>query len=118
MEKDINGLNDLLRDFSQKKQKLEFRIHYLTEDCENYHKALTEVELEQIYLQKQIVSLFIKFITDCFSDHFLKAYIPNKYISRHNQAQLLKNVFKCINENYGSESCLLIIKIRDTQFLA
>ncbi|CAF1259296.1 unnamed protein product [Rotaria sordida] len=53
-EKDINGLNDLLSYFSKQKQDIQFKIHSFTQDCENYRKILTDVELEQIYLQKQI----------------------------------------------------------------
>ncbi|CAF3335461.1 unnamed protein product [Rotaria sp. Silwood1] len=54
LEKDANGLNELVTYFSKKKQDIQYRIHTLTQDCEIYRKILTDVELEQIYLQKQI----------------------------------------------------------------
>lgn len=56
-EKDTYGLNELLSYFSKQQQTIHPRIHSLTLECEKYRKILTEMELEQIYVQKQIVSL-------------------------------------------------------------
>ncbi|CAF3357287.1 unnamed protein product [Rotaria socialis] len=53
-EKDTYGLNELLSYFSKQKQKIQHSIHRHRQDREDYRKVLTEIELEQIYLQKQM----------------------------------------------------------------
>ncbi|CAF3898576.1 unnamed protein product, partial [Rotaria magnacalcarata] len=53
-EKDTFGLNELLSYFSKQKQKIQHSIHRLRQDRDDYRQVLTEIELEQIYLQKQI----------------------------------------------------------------
>jgi hypothetical protein len=56
LEKDMNGLRELLSHFSKEKQNIQYQIQLFTRNCENYRQILTEIELEQIYLQKKIVN--------------------------------------------------------------
>jgi len=51
----MNGLRELSTHFSKEKQDIQFRIHSFTQKSEDYRQILTDIELEQIYLQKQIV---------------------------------------------------------------
>ncbi len=52
----MNGLRELLSHFSKEKQNIQYQIQLFTRNCENYRQILTEIELEQIYLQKKIVN--------------------------------------------------------------
>jgi hypothetical protein len=56
LEKDMNGLRELLSHFLKEKQNIQYQIQLFTRNCENYRQILTEIELEQIYLQKKIVN--------------------------------------------------------------
>ena len=55
----MKSLNELLLHFSQQKQNTQSRIYSLEHDCGKYCEILKEVEIEQMHLQRQIVSLFI-----------------------------------------------------------
>lgn len=58
-EKDINGLRELLRNFSKNKQNIQYEIDTITRNTQDFKQTLTEIELEQIHIQKQIVNCFV-----------------------------------------------------------
>lgn len=58
-EQDLKGNNGLQRiheDLLKQKKNLESSLSDFTHQCQIYHEAITEIELEQIRLQQYIVS--------------------------------------------------------------
>ncbi|CAF1468971.1 unnamed protein product [Adineta ricciae] len=54
LEQDMHGLEQLIVHLSKQKHHTQCLVHSFSLDCENYRQILTEIELKQIYLQKQI----------------------------------------------------------------
>ncbi|UJR25752.1 hypothetical protein I4U23_007101 [Adineta vaga] len=54
LEQDIDGLRELMAHFSKQKYNFQCLIYSFAQECEKYRSILTEVELKQIYLRKQI----------------------------------------------------------------
>lgn len=59
VETDINELRDLSTNFTKEKHDLQKQIHSLALEQETYCQLLTEIELEEIHLRKQIVSFLL-----------------------------------------------------------
>ena len=55
VETDINGLRDLSTNFAKEKHDLQKQIHSLALEHETYRQLLTEIELEEMHIRKQIV---------------------------------------------------------------
>ena len=55
LEQDMHDLEQLIASLSKQKHHTQCLVHSFSLDCDNYRQILTEIELKQIYLQKQIV---------------------------------------------------------------
>jgi hypothetical protein len=42
--------------FSKQKNDIQYTIDRLTKECEDYHDIISDINREQIYLQRQIVN--------------------------------------------------------------
>lgn len=52
----LHGLSDLNDYFIKRKKEIQVKVDETTRRCQSYRTTITDLEYQQIYLEKQIVS--------------------------------------------------------------